>query len=185
MLVLFHDYTSAASAVAVARVQRLADEGAPIEFAGIEAIGVDMALPVTIDVQAALLDLADAAAAEGLVLRAPRLLPPSGWAHVVEELAEAEGLGASWRATCYRAFWESGVDLSALDVLLELATGAGLTRAAVQAALSDRSRLAAVRRRSAGHRANGVGGVPTMLAQRTLVPGLLDESDLRALAALG
>jgi hypothetical protein len=29
-----------------------------------------------------------------------------------------------------------------------------------------------------------VGGVPTILAQRTLVPGLLGDDDLRALAAL-
>jgi hypothetical protein len=38
-LVLFHDYTSAASAVAVARVQRLADEGLAVAFQGFEAVG--------------------------------------------------------------------------------------------------------------------------------------------------
>jgi hypothetical protein len=50
--------------------------------------------------------------------------------------------------------------------------------------VADRARIAAVRRRSAARRADGVGGVPTILTQRTLVPGLLDEADLRALAGL-
>jgi len=183
-LTLFHDYTSPASAVAVARVQRLADEGLAVAFEGFEATGVDATLPVTIEVLAALDELGEAAAAEGLVLRRPPGLPPTALAHVVGTVAEEGGLGASWRDTCYRAYWARGAAIGDRAVLIELAAEAGLDTAAVATALNDRLFIASVRRRVGGHRRNGVGGVPTILASRTLVPGLLPDDELRALAAL-
>ena len=88
MLTLFHDYTSPASAVAVARLQRLADDGLPVEFEGFEAVGVDVTLPITLDVVAAVDALAETAAAEGLALRRPPGLPPTGLAHLVGALTE-------------------------------------------------------------------------------------------------
>lgn len=184
MLTLFHDFTSPASAVAVARLQRLADDGLTVEFAGFEAVGVDTPLPVTLDVLAAFGDLAAEAAEEGVILRRPTLLPPTGMAHLVGAIADAHGLGASWRQTAYRAFWEHGLDLGAAQVLIHLAADAGLDQAVVKGALADRQALARIRRTMAGHRRNGVGGVPTVLSQRTLVPGLLPAEDLRALAQL-
>lgn len=183
MLTLFHDYTSPASAVAVARLQRLADEGLPVEFVGFEAVGVDMTLPPTLDVLAAVEDLAEPAAAEGVTLRRPRMLPPTGLAHVVGDLADQMELGASWRSTCYRAFWAQGRDIGDPAVLQRLGVEAGLDSGNVAAALADRTLLSSVRRRSGSHRREGVGGVPTILTSRTLVPGLLDDGDLRALAA--
>jgi predicted DsbA family dithiol-disulfide isomerase len=185
VLTLFHDYASPASAVAVARFRRLAAEGLPVELAGFDAIGIDLALPVTLDVKAALADLGEVARAEGIVLREPPALPPTALAHVVGEAAEAAGCGAAWHEAAYAGLWRDGRDLAAPAVLLELAEVAGLDRSVAEAAVADRARLAAFRRRSAGHRSDGVGGVPTILAQRTLVPGLLDEADLRVLAVLG
>lgn len=184
-LTLFHDYTSPGSAVAVTRVQRLADEGLPVTFQGFEVLGVDTTLPVTLDVTAALEDLAEAAAEEGVELRRPRWLPPTGLAHVVGTVAEQSGRGASWRATCYRAFWSDGVDLADRGVLVSLADRAGLDLDPVRTALDDRLFLNAVRRRTGDHRRNGVGGVPTILASRTLVPALLPLDELRGLAELG
>lgn len=184
MLTLFHDLTSPASAVAVLRVQRLADEGRPVAFEGFEAIGVDATLPVTVDVIADVERLATVALAEGLVLRRPPALPPTALAHVVGALADTSGLGASWRAVSYRAYWTDGAAVAEPRVLLDLAVVAGLDREATARALADRSLLAAVRRRAGAHRRNGVGGVPTILASRTLLPGLLDLDELRALAAL-
>lgn len=184
MLTLFHDYTSPASAVAVARLQRLADEGLAVEFSGFEAVGVDAILPVTVDVVAALAELSDAATAEGLTLRRPPAMPPTGWAHVLEALAVQRGLGASWRAVCYAAYWQRGVDLADHGVLEGLAVAAGLEVAEAAAALGDPGRLAAFRRSLAQHRRGGVGGVPTILAQRTLIPALLPDEQLRTLAQL-
>jgi len=181
-LTLFHDYTSPASAVAVFRLQRLADEGLAVAFEGFEAIGVDVTLPIGLDVLAALDALREAAEAEGLHLRRPRGLPPTGSAHVIEAVAAAHDLGASWRVTCYRAFWEKGADIGDATVLTDLAEQAGLPTAGLERTLADRRLLVAARQRMASHRRQGVGGVPTILAERTLVPGLLSEPDLRALA---
>lgn len=184
MLTLFHDYTSPASAVAVRRVQRLADEGLDVAFEGFDERMVDAPLPVTLEVTAALDDLAPDAAAEGLAWRRPSVLPPTALAHVVGVAAERQGMGASWRQTCYGAFWTEGADLADRRVLVELAGRAGLATELITVALGDRLLLATVRRRMAGHRRNGVGGVPVVLASRTLVPGLLPTDDLRGLAAL-
>lgn len=181
MLVLYHDYTSPASAVAALRLQRLADEGAAVTFSGFEAL-VAARLPVTLEVAAAVEDLAHEAAAEGLMLRRPPWLPPTARAHVVGGVAEARGLGAAWRARCYHAFWEEGADLAEPAVLRELATAAGLDATEVGALLDDPGRVPAFRRGLLSHRKSGVGGVPVLLTHGTLIPALLPEDDLRALA---
>lgn len=184
MLTLFHDYTSPYSAVAVWRLQRLAGEGVPVAFVGFEAIGVDAYLPVTVDLTAGLHDLADVAKAEGLTLQRPANLPPTALAHVVGELADERGLGRAWRRTCYQAYWQEGADLADTGVLTERASAVGLDAHEVASWLHDRGRVVAFRRGLARHRQEGVGGVPTILAHRTLVPGLLGDDDLRALADL-
>lgn len=184
VLTLFHDYTDPASAVAALRLQRLADEGLAVAFEGFDAVGIDATVPPTPDVLARVADLRPAAAQLGLVLRRPRALPPTSPAHLVGEVAERRGLGASWRQTCYRAVWERCADLGDRHVLANLATRAGLEGTEVEDALDDRALLASVRRRMASRRRLGVGGVPIILAGGTLVPGLLDEPDLRTLAVL-
>lgn len=183
MLILYHDYTSPASAVAALRLQRLADQGLPVAFAGFEALGVDAQLPVTLDVSAAITELADPASGEGIELRRPPALPPTARAHVVGQLAENVGLGGSWRDVCYRAFWQEGADLADGAVLARLAAPAGLDPAMVEERLADPSAVAAFRRGLAPHRRLGVGGVPVLLAHGTLVPALLSDADLRALGA--
>ncbi len=186
MLTLFHDYTSPASAVAVARAHRLiAAEGLPIETVGFEAVGVDLRLPVPEQTHAELAEVAEDAEAEGVTLRPPPWLAPTALAHVVAEVAaQAERLHA-WDAALYRAVWSHGAAIDEPAVLADLAEAVGLDRTTTEQALDDRVRLAAVRRRAGEHRREGVGGVPTLLAQRTLVPGLLAEEDLRGLAELG
>lgn len=184
MLTLFHDFTSPASAIAVARLQPLADEGLAVEFVGLEAIGVDVLLPVTVDVLADIDRLAPEAEQVGLTLNRPSALPPTALAHVVAEVADTQAAQAAWRHACYRAFWEDDANIASPAILVDVAREAGLDPQAVQAALDDRGLLAEVRRRTGERRRDGVGGVPTILAQRTLIPGLLPESQLRELAAL-
>jgi predicted DsbA family dithiol-disulfide isomerase len=182
-LTLFHDFTSPASAIAVARLQRLADEGTAVEFAGFEAIGVDITLPPSLDILAAVDQLQDEATKEGLVLRRPSVTPPTAKAHAIAAVAEQHDLGASWRLRCYRAYWADGADIDDDMILLDLARDAGLKGSVVEEALRRPGFITDVRRRSAAHRRNGVGGVPTLLVQRTLVPGMLTEEQLRELAA--
>ena len=184
MIVLFHDYTSPESAVAVMRLHRLMREGIPAEIRGTEVLALDATLPVTVDMLAALDRVASEAAAEGLTLRRPPALPPTGLAHVVEDVAREHALDMTWRERCYQAFWSDGTDIGNSSELRRLAEQADLPASDVDRALDDRVALLAVRRRAAGDRHNGIGGVPTILSNRTLVPGLLPEADLRTLAAL-
>lgn len=184
MLTLFHDYTSPASAVAVARLQRLIDGGASAAILGTEAIGVATVLPVTLDLLAELEAVAAAAAAEGLGLRRPPNIPPTAAAHLVEDVAGRYGLAAVWRRRCYDAYWTHGTDIAAPDVLRTLASEVGLPADEVARTLDDRVALAAIRRRFADHRRNGIGGVPTISYDGTLVPGLLDVDVLQTLTAL-
>lgn len=184
MLRCFHDYTSPASAVAVARLQRLADEGLDVVFEGIELLPLEVATPVTLDVLAELRRVRPAAESLGVELHRPARRPPTVRAHVVGVVAEHAGLGASWRATCYAAYWQDGADLSDLDVLAGLATQAGLEPAAARAAAEDGERVRELRRHMASRRSQGVGGVPLLDAGGTFVPADLPEDDLRALAAL-
>lgn len=181
MLTLYHDYTSPASAVAALRLQRLVDDGLPVTFIGFEAL-VAIPIPPPLEVSVAVDALAPTAVLEGLELRHPMRLPPTALAHVLGALAEAAGVGSSWRDRCYRGFWEQGVDLADPEVLAQLAFRSGLETAEVSGCLNDARRVTAFRRNLAVHRQLGVGGVPTLLAHGTLIPGLLPDEDLRALA---
>lgn len=184
MLVCFHDYTSPASAVAVLRLQRLADEGLPVAFEGFETLGVDAAIPPTLDLLAQLDQHRQEAARLGLELRRPRVQPPTIGAHLTGDLAERADLGAAWRLAGYRAYWEQAADLSDTATLTELAAAVGLDRDEVATALADRTLRADTRRRMIARRSEGVGGVPVLSANGTYVSALLPEPDLRALAEL-
>jgi predicted DsbA family dithiol-disulfide isomerase len=184
VLILFHDYTSPASAVAVLRLQRLMRDGVPARIRGTEVLALEATLPVTIDLLAELDAVADQARAEGIDLRRPPALPPTGPAHVVEDVARRHALDVAWREHCYRAYWSDGIDIGDGRQLRRIAEHAGLPATEVDEALDDRVALLAVHRRSAGDRRNGIGGVPTIEYDRSLVPGLLPEPDLRELAAL-
>src|SRR3712207_6207206 len=115
------------------RLQRLADEGLTVDFAPFDVLAVDASVPPGIDVLAAITDLAETAVAEGVPLRRPRVLPPTARAHLIGELAEEHGLGASWRQTAYTTFWSDGRDLNDPAVLLDLAEQAGLGSDVVRA----------------------------------------------------
>lgn len=183
MLVLFHDVTDPTSAVAVARCTRLAREGMAIEFEGFEAVGLDLVMPPDIEVLARLEGLTAQAAAERVALRRPRRMPPTALAHVLLAHAERTPRAHDVRLAVYRAYWERGADVAEAAVLVDLAVGAGLDRVEMGHLLADRVALVSRRRQMAAHRREGVGGVPVILASRTLVPGLLEEDQLRALAA--
>lgn len=185
MLTLFHDYTSPASAVAVARLERLVADGLPARIVGTEVVGLATALPVTVDLLAELATVEAEADNEGIVLRRPRLVPPTAAAHLVEDIARQHGRETAWRQCCYRAYWDQGADISDDTVLRELAADVDLRPTEVDRAVTDRLALLSIRQRFAAHRREGVGGVPTISFDRTLIPGLLSEDDLWALAALG
>lgn len=170
--------------MAVLRLQRLADEGLPVAFEGIDVLGIDAAIPVTLDVLAELEAWRGPAAELGLDLRRPSRRPPTARAHLVSTLAEPAGLGAAWRLATYRAYWEEDADLGDPATLAELAVGAGLQREEVVELLSDHGRLARLRQRMQVRRSEGIGGVPILEFNGTFVPATMPDDDLRQLAEL-
>lgn len=88
VLTLTHDVTSPASALAVARFDRLAGQGLPVVYRGVDVLGIDATLPVTLDVLAELDRVADRAAALGVTLHRPSRRPSTARVHLVAELAE-------------------------------------------------------------------------------------------------
>lgn len=166
------------------RLQRLADEGLAVAFEGIDALGLDASLPVTLDALAELETWRGPAAALGLELRRPSRRPPTARVHLVGGLAERDGLGAAWRLATYRAYWEQDADLGDPAVLAELAGGVGIDRAAVADLLADRARLAQLRQRMQVRRSEGIGGVPVLEFDGTYLPATIGEDDLRRLAQL-
>ncbi len=184
MLTLTHDVTSPASALAVARFDRLAEEGLPVVFRGVDVLGVDATLPVTLEVLAELDRVAPRAAEMGVTLRRPTRRPSTARVHLVADLAEDAGQGRAWRTAAYRAYWEDDADLADPEFVVELAEQVGLDPDPVAAALGDEAALAAVRRRTHTARGEGIGGVPVLAAHGTLVSPDLDDADLWELASM-
>lgn len=184
MLVLYFDYASPASAVAVLRLQELANQGAQVAFVGIDVLGLEVSLPVTLDQLDELERWAPRARSLGLELRRPRVRPATIGAHLVGALATALDLGSAWRFAALEAYWTRGVDLGDDTRLVEIATAVGLPADRVRAELGDRARRAELRRTMTAHRGRGVGGVPVLEFQGTIVAADLDDDDLRRLAAL-
>lgn len=184
VLTLHHDITSPAAAVAVLRLQALVDAGAAVRFSPLDVLGLEIDVPPTRVLLEELSRHAERAAELGLAMRRPSRQPPTLRAHVVGEVAEAAGLGASWRWTCLRAYWGNDRDLLDDDTLVELAVAAGLEEATARQALGDRLRVHALRDRMLQQRRRGVGGVPVLEFDGTFVPADLADDDLRRLVGL-
>lgn len=184
MLALHFDYVSAASAVAVLRLQAVADRGGTVAFSGVDVLGVEASLPVTLDQLAELEAFAPRAEQLGLPMRRPRMRPPTLSAHLVGELATSHDLGAAWRQAVLEAYWSRGAAIDDHDLLVELATGIGLPAAAVRERLTDPAQRVALRQAMTAHRGRGVGGVPVLELDGTFVPADLPDADLEQLAGL-
>ncbi len=182
MLILHHDFTSPAAAVAVLRLHRIADAGGLVAFQGIDVLGLEVAIGLTLDQLTELERVAPRLAELGLPVRHPSRRPPTLGAHLVAELAEADGLGRAWREAVLRAYWQDDVDLGDDAALTGLAGVAGLDTDAVGTALGDRTARVGARRRMLATRQRGIGGVPVLEFQGAFVPADLPDADLRQLA---
>lgn len=184
MLVLHYDVPSLPATVAVLRLQQIADAGGTVEFRGIDVVGVDTALPVTLDQLEEIDRWRDRAEALGLEVRRPRERPPTLAAHLIGVVAGAHDLGAAWRATILRAYWTAGVSIGDPDALVVLAEEVGLPGDEVRARLSDPAARVALRQRMTADRGRGIGGVPVLELDGTFVTAELSDQDLRQLAGL-
>lgn len=184
MLLLHHDPPSAASLLAVLRLQQLADEGLDVRFRGFDVLGVDVTLPATLDDLADWEQHRDDAAALGWDLPRPRRHPPTLGVHLVSLLAESQGLDAAWRLATYRAHWLQDGDLGDVDLLVGLASEVGLDADEVRRLVDDRDRRHELRRVMLVHRGEGVGGVPVLAWNKTFLSPFVPMDDLRELASL-
>jgi 2-hydroxychromene-2-carboxylate isomerase len=184
VLTLHWDVTVPEAALAVLRCQGLADAGRPVAFSGIDVLGVEADLPVTLDQLAGLEAVRAGAAALGLELRRPTRRPPTLGVHLVGSLAEAVDLGAAWRLAALRAYWTEGAALGHPDVLVGLAADVGLDADEVGRLLGDRAAAADLRGRFLALRRRGVGGVPVLEVDGTLLPADVDDATLAELAGL-
>lgn len=184
MLVLHFDYTSLAAAVAVLRCQDLVDAGGRVGFKGIDPVGIEVSLPVTLEQYDEIERFRAEARGYGLPVRRPSRRPPTLRAHLVGDVASAQGLGAVWRDTVLRSYWGEDAALDDPDVLVELAAHAGMDPAAVRDQVEDPSAQQAVRQRMTADRGRGIGGVPLLEFDGTLLSAAISDTDLRVLAGL-
>jgi predicted DsbA family dithiol-disulfide isomerase len=185
MLTLHFDYPSPASAVALLRLQRLTDVGHRIRFLGLDALGLDVAVPPTLDQLDELERYRDRAVELGLPMRRPSRRPPTLSTHLVGELADDLGLGASWRWTCLRAYWAADADLSDPGSLVDLGAEAGLDRDAVAERLEDTIARRALRGKMVTRHRAGIGGVPVLEADGgVFISADLPDAELEELASL-
>lgn len=88
------------------------------------------------------------------------------------KFAEAQGRGEAYHAGVMHAYWQDARDISQIDVLLEIATDAGLDAEAFRAAQSDPHSIAAVDADIEQARLYGISGVPAMVfVNKYLVSG--------------
>ncbi|MCC7358751.1 MAG: DsbA family oxidoreductase [Anaerolineales bacterium] len=112
----------------------------------------------------------------GLELNRPEdgSLTPTRLAHIATKyvLSQSAAQGEAFHRAVFRAHWQELRDISAVDVLADLARGVGLDEAAFRAALDDPNLNAAVKDDEAWANANGLSGVPAfILGERYLVSG--------------
>lgn len=108
----------------------------------------------------------------------PALVPLSRKAHELALLARDEGRFPEVHDALYRAFFEGGLDLGRVDVLVDIAVECGLERAGAKAALDvDRFRDEVEEERARAERL-GVRGVPTLLAGEARLEGFRPRDEI-------
>lgn len=122
---------------------------------------------------------------------APPRLPNTLKAHQVIRLAHSAGLGEEAALQIYRAYWDELKDIGDEEILVAIATDAGIAADATRRTLASPEDAAAVASEAEAFRRAGVSGVPTFIVnERTGFSGGMPPGDLvgalrRAAANLG
>lgn len=99
----------------------------------------------------------------GMTLRLPSVQPRSRRALEAAEFAREKERFEAMHHALFRAFFEEGLDLNDLDVLLKIGTGVGLEREGLRAALETGQYTQRVIEDERQASELGITGVPTML----------------------
>lgn len=182
MLILHHDHPSAAALHAILLLEDLV--GDRVRHHGIDVLGLDAALPATLDDVEAWSRHREQLGDLGWEVPRPRRHPPTLAVHAVERLCADDATARAWRHATYRAHWLEDRDVGDHAVLVDVAVAVGLDGDRVAARITDRAALAGVRREMMAVRGDGVGGVPVLDVDGTKVSPFMAPEDLRALAGL-
>ncbi len=121
------------------------------------------------------------AAAAGVRLEPPRLVPWTRKAHELHLHAHEHGRAADVRLAIFSAYFERGDDIGRVDRLVEIAAALGLDAAVARTVLGvDRHEPEVVAARGAAAAA-GVVDVPTISLRGKLVRGFHNRGDLGTL----
>jgi len=127
--------------------------------------------------------VASEAAGEGLQFALERIerTPNTFAAHQLIDLAQETGVGGAVVDALFRAYFEEARDTGDREVLLEIATAAGLERAKVEARWADAGEARRVAELEESMKQLGISGVPTFILERKF--GLSGAQPPEALAA--
>jgi predicted DsbA family dithiol-disulfide isomerase len=106
----------------------------------------------------------------GVTLHLPPVQPRSRKALEAAEFACERGCFEAMHHALFRAFFEDGLDLNNLDILLAIATSIGLDREALRTALETGQNTERVVNDQALAHKLGISGVPALLIHRASEP---------------
>jgi predicted DsbA family dithiol-disulfide isomerase len=125
-------------------------------------------------------DMAAALRIEGIPVRRPDLVPWTRKAHELVLHAREKGDGSGVHRALFRRFLEESADIGRVDVLLEVATRAGLDVTETKAVLDVDRHAERVERGRREALARGVRGVPTLALGERILEGVHDHDVIRA-----
>ena len=106
------------------------------------------------------------AEARGLPLRLPPVQPRSAPVHAADYEARRQGRGDAMRRALFSAFFEQGRDIGDVDVLVDIATAAGVDASALRNAIELGLHADALRADREDAVELGIQGVPALLIRR-------------------
>lgn len=170
----YFDFVSPYAYLASTRIERLAAaHGRKVRWKPVlmtvlsKAAGTQLTPFVPMKWQYVQQDLERSARLAGIPFRLPpgfpKLLLAPGRAMTWLAATHGEDTAAAFARTCFTAYFSDGVDINDHEVLAGIASGMGVARAPLLAALEDEAVKAAFKQASEDAIAQGVFGVPFMI----------------------
>ena len=157
-------------------------DGAPIVWRGFEVRVPPSPLidPTDPDWQAYQNDVAGFARALDVEMVSPRFVPWTRKAHELGAHARERHCYPEVRRALFRAHFVEGMDIGRIDLLVQIASSAGLDPSETKAALDvDRYTEAVLSDRALGEE-KGIAGVPTLVCRSKRLEGLHSPGEIQA-----